>query len=295
MATTRRSPAAAAPSPKPGTPQYFEAHYNTSLRVPEFHAIQAHWAQASVEARHRQPRMRTLAYGNQPGETLDFFPAESADAPLFVFMHGGYWRALNKSDFSWVAPELVKQGVSVAVVDYALAPANPIEGIVRQMLAAHAWLYRHADDLRIDRDRIVTSGHSAGGHLTAMMIAARWPQWGDDLPRNLIHGGLAISGLYDLDPVSKAPFLASLALTPERVEKLSPAWMSPGSDARLITAVGGDESGEFKRQTALIGERWPDNLMRDVPLPGLNHMTACDGFAEPGSALLNAALDLLRD
>ncbi|WP_420226341.1 hypothetical protein [Pigmentiphaga litoralis] len=73
MATTRRSPAAAAPHPKPGTPDYFEAHYNTSLRVPEFHAIQAHWAQASVEARHRQPRMRTLAYGDQPGETLDFF------------------------------------------------------------------------------------------------------------------------------------------------------------------------------------------------------------------------------
>ncbi|GGX34191.1 esterase [Pigmentiphaga litoralis] len=294
MATSRRTPSTDA-DPTPGTPEYFEAHYNTRLRVPEFHAIQAHWAEASVEARHRQPRMRTLAYGDQPGETLDFFPAESADAPLFVFMHGGYWRALNKSDFSWVAPELVRQGVSVAVVDYALAPAHPIEGIVRQMLAAHAWMYRHADSLRIDRERIVTSGHSAGGHLTAMMIAARWPQWGNDLPQTLIHGGLAISGLFDLDPLSKAPFLAALGLTPQRVDMLSPAFMSPGSDARLITAVGGDESGEFKRQTALIAERWPDNVVRDVALPGLNHMTVCDGFAEPDSALMQAALELLQD
>lgn len=283
-----------APSgPAAGTPEYFEAHYNTSLRVADFHAIQAHWANASIEARHRQPRMRTLAYGDGPGESLDFFPAETADAPLFVFMHGGYWRALNKSDFSWIAPTLVAQGISVAVVDYALAPANPIEGIVRQMLAAHAWMYRHADMLRIDRDRIVTSGHSAGGHLTAMMIAARWPEWGDDLPANLIHGGLAISGLYDLDPVSKAPFLASLALTPERIAALSPAYMPPASPARLITAVGGDESGEFKKQTALINTRWANNVVREVPLPGCNHMTACDGFTDANSPLVQAALELL--
>lgn len=276
------------------TPDYCEVQYNNSVRVADFFEVQRRWAQDAALARRTQSAQLHLHYGNSMEQTLDFFPSRKPGAPVFVFMHGGYWRALNKSDFSWVAPALVARGAAVAVVDYGLAPATPIEDIVRQMLQAHAWLYRQAEALNIDRTRIVTSGHSAGGHLTAMMLAADWPAWAPDLPADLIKGGLAISGLFDLAPVAKARFLANLGLTDERVAALSPAYFEAPAHARLITAVGGDESEEFKRQNALIAQRWPGHVDRDVPLPGATHMSACDGLADPGSALVQAAIDLLR-
>lgn len=282
-------------SPTPTfTPEFCEAQYNNSVRVADFFEVQARWPVDAALARRTQSGQFNLHYGDSADETLDFFPARRAGAPLFVFMHGGYWRALNKSDFSWIAPALVAQGAAVAIVDYGLAPANPIEEIVRQMLRAHAWLYRHAEQLDFNGDHIVTSGHSAGGHLTAMMMAARWPQWSAGLPADLIKGGLAISGLYDLEPIAMAPFLSNLGLTPARVARLSPAYFGAATAAPLITAVGGAESEEFKRQNALIATRWPANFVRDVPLPGLTHMNACDGFAESGSPLLQAARELLK-
>ncbi len=276
------------------TPEFCELEYNNSVRVADFFDVQARWPIDAALARRTQSGQFNLHYGDDAAETLDFFPARRAGAPLFVFMHGGYWRALSKSDFSWIAPALVAQGAAVAIVDYGLAPANPIEEIVRQMLRAHAWLYRNADKLDFNRDHIVTSGHSAGGHLTAMMMAARWQQWAPDLPADLIKGGLGISGLYDLEPIAMAPFLSNLGLDPERVALLSPAYFDSGSTTPLITAVGGNESDEFKRQNALIATRWPGNFVRDVPLPGLTHMSVCDGFAEPGSPLLQAARELLK-
>ena len=276
------------------TPAFCEAEYNNSLRVADFLDVQARWPVDAALSRRTQSGQFNLHYGDNAAETLDFFPSRRPGAPLFVFIHGGYWRALNKSDFSWIAPALVAQGAAVAIVDYGLAPANPIEDIVRQMLRAHAWLYRNADKLEFNRDHIVTGGHSAGGHLTAMMMAARWQQWAPDLPSNLIKGGLGISGLYDLEPLAMTPFLSILGLTPERVALLSPAYFNSESTTPLITAVGGDESSEFKRQSALIAARWPKNFVRNVPLPGRTHMSVCDGFAEPGSPLLQAAQELLK-
>src|SRR5690606_3967939 len=115
-----------------------------------------------------------LRYGNSAAETLDFFPVDGGNAPLFVFVHGGYWRACDKSEFSWVAPALVGAGAAVAIINYGLAPATPLEEIVQQVRRAHVWLFQNANRLGIDARRIVTGGHSAGGQLTAMMLATPW-------------------------------------------------------------------------------------------------------------------------
>ena len=273
---------------------FCEREYNNRAMIPDHAAIFARWAGQGAAARRDTVCRLDIAYGEDPSERLDYFPTVQAGAPLFVFIHGGYWRSLDKSDFSWIAPPLALDGANVALLNYALCPAVTMEAIVRQVLSAFAWLHRHAGPLDFDRDRIVAAGHSAGGHLAAMMLAARWRELDARLPSDMVKGALAVSGLYDLEPLMYAPFVnADLRLDQSAADRLSPALFASATDAPLVTAVGGDESGEFKRQNRLIAEAWPRNFRRDVPMPGFNHLTVCDQFAEPASPLFVAALELL--
>lgn len=277
------------------TVEFCEREYNARAAIPDHPQIFARWAEQAAATRRLRACLVDLPYGESSAEKLDLFPARSDNAPLFVFIHGGYWRSLDKSDFSWIAPPLVNHGIAVALLNYGLAPKTALEDIVRQMLRALAWLYRNADRYGFDPERIYVSGHSAGGHLTAMTMAALWDVYAPDLPRNLVKGGLAISGLYDLEPLVHAPFVnVDLKLDVRRARRLSPAYMPPATRAPLYTAVGALESSEFRRQNALIGKRWPQNFVRDVPMPGCNHLTVCDELANPASPLFDAAIELVR-
>lgn len=279
----------------PYTPDYCDREYNARASIPDAQRILATWAERGAATRRQRAGLLDLPYGEAAAERLDVFPTRREGAPLLVYIHGGYWRALDKSDFSWVAPPFVDHGIAVAVVNYGLAPATPIEEIVRQMLRALAWLYRKADDLQFDPQRICVSGHSAGGHLAAMMLAALWSRYADDLPENLVKGALAVSGVFDLEPLVHAPFVnIDLQLDAERAAALSPARMLPATRAPMYTAVGGNESAEFKRQTALIAKRWPRNVVRDVPMTGFNHLTVAEELANPASPLFDAALELVQ-
>jgi arylformamidase len=277
------------------TVEFCEREYNARASIPEHPQIFARWAEQSAAVRRLRACVIDLNYGETTGERLDLFPARRDDAPLLVFIHGGYWRSLDKSDFSWIAPPFVNHGVSVALLNYGLAPKTPMEEIVRQMLRAHAWLYRNGDRLGFDPNRIYVAGHSAGAHLTAMMMAALWPAYGADLPADLVRGGLAVSGIYDLEPLLHAPFVkGDLQLTARRARMLSPVHMPPATDRPLYTAVGALESGEFRRQTALIGKTWPRNLAREVPMPGFHHLNVIDELANVASPLFDAALEMTR-
>jgi arylformamidase len=274
---------------------FYEREYNARAAIPEHPRIFARWGEQATAMRRLRACLIDLPYGETSGEKLDLFPTRGDAAPLLVFIHGGYWRSLDKSDFSWIAPPFVAEGVAVALLNYGLAPRTPMEDIVRQVLRALAWLHGRAERYGIDRSRIYLSGHSAGGHLTAMAMAALWPVLDPELPADLVKGGLAISGLYELAPLLHAPFInADLRLTPARAARLSPALLPPATAAPLITAVGALESSEFQRQNALIGQSWRRNVVRDVPLPGCNHLTVCDELGQPGSALFEAALALVQ-
>jgi arylformamidase len=277
-------------------PAWLDAQYNNRARIPDHPAIFQRWAEASQAARDGSPAaLLDRRYGDGPGETLDVFPAGTPGAPLLLFIHGGYWRALDKADFSFVAPAFNAAGAAVVVPNYGLCPAVSIEVIAVQMAAALAWSWRHAATFGADPARIAVAGHSAGGHLVAMLLSCRWKQVGEDLPLQPLSGGLAISGLYDLEPIRQTPFLApDLRLTPAAVARLSPAFFPRPRAAPLYAVAGGDESEEFIRQNRLIRDVWgPTAVPVCETVPHANHLTVLQGLVEPQGRLHHLALRLL--
>ncbi len=269
--------------------------YNNRALVPDHAQYFARWGEASARARSIMTSRLDQRYGGMPGESIDLFPARKGDGTCMMFIHGGYWRSLDKRDFSFLAPAWVDAGVSLAVVNYDLCPAVTIEEIVRQMLRASRWLWLHAEDFGMDQDRLYVSGHSAGGHLAAMLMSALFPVLDPSLPKDLWKGGLAISGIYDLRPLPQLDFLqADLHLDEAAATRVSPAFIPPATRAPVMTSVGGDESGEFRRQNALLGERWRSAFAGDIPMPGKNHFSVVDGLADPSSALFTGARKLMK-
>ena len=276
------------------TPEYYEAQYNVRAGIPGHPEFFARWKERSHAARQALACELDVAYGPGPGEKLDIFPARGRCRALLTFIHGGFWRALDKSDFSFIAGPYVERGVTVAVLNYALAPAVTVETIVQQMLAAHAWVYRNSEHYRAPRDRIYVSGHSAGGHLTAMMLAAAWSAYASDLPDDLVKGGLAVSGVYDLAPLLHVSFNSDMRLDDAAVEKLSPVRYRPLRAVPLYTSVGGAESAEFRRQNRLIAATWDHCFRRDIPMPGFHHLGVMEQLGNAESALCGGALEMLK-
>ena len=209
--------------------------------------------------------------------------------------HGGYWRAQDKSGYSFLAENLVKAGVTVAIPNYSLCPNVEVRDIVMQMVQACAWLFRNASNFGAPRNRLIVSGHSAGGHLTAMMLACVWPAFAADLPPDLVKAGLSISGIFDAREVVKAPSInGDVRLTRKSAEVVSPVLMPPASEAPLYLAVGGKETGGFHFQHNLIKKKWGKVIAEDVPCPDDNHFTILDQFASTESDLFQATLRMLN-
>jgi arylformamidase len=273
-----------------------DLEYNPRIGVPDVAGIFAGWQNDSRAARERLTCKLDLRYAEGPAETLDFFPAPGSNRPLLIFVHGGYWRALDKLDFSSIAPAYVAAGFSVAVLNYGLAPATPLLEIVAQVRRACVWLYRNAGVLDVDPHHLVCSGHSAGGHLTAMMLATDWKQLASDLPPRLLSGAVAISGLFDLDPIARTPFVRDdLRLDASLVRQLSPALLPLHNDAPFLLAVGALETAEFHRQSQLIAGHWPSACRSPLlDLPGCNHFSACEALGAPVSLLFQKVCALLQ-
>jgi arylformamidase len=274
--------------------EYYSQQYNARATIPDHPQIFTRWHKDSAHIRRTNAGLFDLAYGDAPGERLDFFPANRSGAPLLIFIHGGWWRSLDKSDFSFIVPGYKLAGFNVALPNYTLAPHASLQEITRQQLRALAWLYRNAEHYDFDRQRIAVAGHSAGAHLAAMMMAARWNDFAQDLPVDLVKAGILMSGLYDLAPVLHADFVnVDLKLKPQDIGPLSPAFMPQAHHASFITAAGGLESNEFRRQTALIAGQWKAAHVADIALPDKNHLTICDAFAEQEHPLFEASVKLI--
>ncbi|MCC7048577.1 MAG: alpha/beta hydrolase [Alphaproteobacteria bacterium] len=279
-----------------------DAQYNNRLRVPDFAAYFARWKAGSDAARDRllaAGARLDVAYGSSPLERLDIFPAKPADGrrpPVLVFIHGGYWRALDKTDFTFTAPPYVHAGITYVAINYGLVPTVSMDDILRQSRAALTWLYRNPGTHGGDVQRLYVSGHSAGGQLAPLVMGHDWGAQG--LPRDLVKGAIAISGLFDLEPIRLSYLDEGMNLDAAAVRRLSPIHQVPPASKRqspLVLCVGGAESPEFLRQQEAYAEAWAHNQepARVVDAPGLNHFSVMDQMAEPTSALFAATRDLV--
>lgn len=276
--------------------QGLDAQYNNRARFPNFTEHFESWQRWSTEVRAALPGALDLAFGPTPAEKLDIFPAARLGAPIYVFIHGGYWYSLDKSHYSYVAQGMRPHGLATAVTNFGLAPEHDMDEIVRQNRAAMAWLWRHAAEHGGDPARIYVAGHSAGGHLAAMLLATDWPAFSPGLPRDLVKGACAIGGIFDLEPIRLSFLDAKLHLTPAQVAAHSPLRCDYPVSAPLLLIVAADESDEFHRQSREMEAFWrARGYPADLVVPsGLDHFDVVNQLNDPACGLVERQLAHIR-
>jgi arylformamidase len=280
---------------------WLDQQYNPRLSVMNVPEIFAFWESRSAATREKAQNtcQLDLPYGEKPTQQLDVFYStkngtSSSHCPTLVFIHGGYWRTMDKRTFSFIAQSYIAAGINVVLTNYSLCPSVNIADICLEQASAIAWLYRNASHLDLDRNRLFVSGHSAGGHLSAMMLSTRWQLIDTNLPKEVLKGGIALSGLFDLRPLAIAPFLAAdICLDETKAIAISPALMLADFKTPLILALGELESSEFHRQDSLLTDAWKHNVKQNFSLAGTDHFTICDRFCDPNEDLFKATLSLL--
>ena len=233
-----------------------------------------------------------LAYGPDPRHRLDWFPAAGPARGTLLFIHGGYWRSLDKSMFSWLAASYVPAGLNVALLNYRLCPAVRIDDIVDDVVDGVNWLVGNAGSSPLRDGPVVVSGHSAGGHLVGALFAAPRERLQFDPSR--IVGGVSLSGLFDFEPLSRHSFNADFHLDAAAVERLNLHDKPTTVKSPLVIAAGGEESSEFQRQSRLIAESWKPQVESLLMLPAINHFSIVDGFAERSQPLHERTLALFQ-
>lgn len=272
--------------------------YNNRLLVPECMDILQRWTQESEVVRSSTSCNIDVAYGQGEKEKLDIFPAvaKSNPAPVLLFIHGGYWRSLDKADQSFLAPAFTQSGSCVVIPNYSLCPAVMVSEIVLELVKAVAWVYKNIAQYGGDPSRITIAGHSAGGHLVAMLLSCLWQKVDKTLPKDVVKNALSISGLFELETPMHSPYLQdSLHLTPAEVKRISPAWMPAPKQGKLYSVVGGDESPEFLRHNHLIQEAWGKQVVPVCEaLTGLNHFTVLEALCQSTHRLHQLAQALMQ-
>jgi arylformamidase len=275
-----------------------ERDYNLRAAFPDHAGWFARWAADSEHARGSLRAVRNLRYGSGPKQTIDLFPAESPRAAL-LFIHGGYWRGLDKDDHSFIAPPFVARGVGVAVVNYDLCPAVRIGHIVEQCREAVDWLAREGARHGVPAQNLIVAGHSAGGHLAAMMFTTHWEARESatrEASKDPISGGISISGIFDLAPLVEVSFNADLGLDPQSARELSPMAAQHRVHAPLLLAAGADETPAFIRQSQELWDRWPNchpvGSTGPLFVRGKHHFSVLTDFADPKSKLFANSMEL---
>lgn len=257
----------------------YEVEYNNRARVPENPSIIAGWARDAAAYRE-QRAPRRIPYGPGARNSIDFFP-DDKEGPIVVFIHGGYWQALDGSFFSHLAAGLNAHGISVAIPSYDLCPGVTVDEIIRQMRMASRELARLGRSL-------VISGHSAGGHLAACMLATDWPAFDASMPRAIVAAAYAISGLFDLGPLVVTSINNALRLDQVTARAVSPLFWKAPARGSLDVVVGENESAEYFRQSRTIVDRWGTAGLptRFGTIPNANHFTAIAPLADPNSPMV---------
>jgi arylformamidase len=269
----------------------YEAEYNNRRRVPEHVDIGERWQMLSSAYRLAAAPDSDRPYGTRERQRYDFFSAGGGAAPLIVYIHGGYWQRGDRKDYSFVARELNANGISVAIPSYSLCPAASVMEIIDEMILCLGALWKKT------RKHPLVVGHSAGGHLTAAMLATDWSRVAG-VPADLVRAGYALSGVFDLAPLIGTSLNEALHLTPGTARAASPLFRPPQMKGRrLVAAVGAQESDEFLRQSREVAAAWgkAGAVTENVVVPETNHFTIVDELIRPDSPTLAGIVALARE
>lgn len=273
-----------------------EADYNIVAARGGLDAVMQRWSAASAALRDRVDASLDCRYGEAERERLDLFRCGLRNAPLYVYLHGGYWQRGDKHLYSFIAEPFLNAGVDVAVVGYPLCPQVSMTALADSVRNSIAWLYQNATSLGVSRDRINLSGHSAGAQLTALGVCTDWTAVANGLPANLLKTAIPFSGLYELAPLLQTSINDALHLTDDEVSNLSPARLQPAREIPLLTILGGAETKEFFRQTNVLIGAWSGQLAqinRHVE-PDVDHIDLIDRLANPDSQMFQRIYDWLQ-
>ena len=265
-----------------------EAEYNIRARHPDHQGVRDGWAAASARAKAELDWREDLRYGAAPRQTLDLFPARAPASPLLIFIHGGYWRSNDKTNYGFIAAPVIAGGGALANINYGLAPETRMGDIIEHARQAVIWL--HGNEAPRNPPEIHIAGHSAGGHLAAELVASDWQAYG--LPADVIRSATAISGLFDLAPLIATSINVDLGLDKESALRFSPLYRLPRPGAALTVAVGADETDEFLRQSRVYAERCraQGHDCDLLCLEACNHYTVLSQLADGEAPLTRAVL-----
>jgi len=267
-----------------------EYQFNPRVSVPEFPELSKVRAALSRKVRESAKSWLDVPYGKSPREKLDIYAADKPGGPVFVYLHGGYWRGGSKEDNCNFAPTFTARGATVVLVEYDLCPRVTVSEIVGETRSAVAWIYRNIARYRGDPGKIHLAGASAGGHLTAMALAHDWEK--QDLPRDIIKGAVVMSGVYDLDMVMRISVQEEVRLTPEMARENNPFLHPPMARCPILVAVGGAEPKGWQQMSEdffnYCKARGPS--VKYLVVPGANHYTVPEQFLDASSSLTQAAL-----
>lgn len=267
-----------------------EKGYNLRAAFSDFPDVLKGWQGAAKTLIEKHQPRQDIAYGDRPLQNLDFYKANGGNTPLLVFIHGGYWQSGDKSDVGFIAAPYVQAGISVAVINYSLAPDAPMEQMVAEVRTAVKWLHTESSRFSVDPNRISLMGHSAGGHLAAMMVTR------DDDNRGMppIRHVFAISGVFDLPPLLPSMVNDALSLDAQRAELLSPSVRPAPLGAQVHTIIGEHETGQFHLQSAALAQRWGACVTNHHVVPDTHHFTVLDAMGDPQSPFSGEVVNVIN-
>lgn len=281
------------------SPDEFDAQYNLRAGRPDYEVtVIPGWSRDSAHARATSDCSLDIRYGEGEKQKLDVFRCADTAAPTLVYFHGGYWQRGDKSIYSFIAPPFVEAGFNVVVIGYDLCPSVTITRISGEAREAMSFVWRNAGALGINPDRLCVMGHSAGGHITQMMMATDWPAFDDDLPADLIKSGIPVSPLSYLEPVRLTEALnAGIRMDPAEAQAESPMTKHPpGTNAPQLVVVGGAETDEFHRQARMYVEKYEtaDRKMGLYFVPDVDHFDELNVLVDPASPFFKHTCDMLQ-
>lgn len=275
-----------------------EAEYNlVARRGLDFPDLVQRWLDRSAAHRDSSDARVDLVYGEGEREKVDFFSSGDKNGPLIIYIHGGYWQRGDKNMYSFVTEAFINHGVSVAMLNYNLTPSVRMGQIPPQIRKAVAWNWHNADDLGFSREKMYVMGHSAGGHLTAMMMATDWTDFDSALPIDLIRGGIPVSGVFELEPLVHTSLNEGPKMDIDEANTESPTFIPPVTNAPQLVVVGGDETSEFLRQSDDYADKFrtSERTMERYDVPEMDHFDELERLAEYDSVFFEKCMNMVSD